>query len=49
MKVPELVVLSVLVVSGGLLFWWFLERLYWRKYFPTQDSPNPSEKRDLYR
>jgi hypothetical protein len=48
-KAPELVVLSVLVVSGGLLFWWILDRLFWRKYFPTQDSPKPPEKRDVYK
>jgi len=46
---PELVVLSLLVVSGGLLFWWFLERLFWRKYFPTQDSPEPPAKKDVHK
>lgn len=31
--------LSILVVAVGLLFWWGLDLLFWRKYFPTQTPP----------
>jgi len=36
--------LSLVVVAGGLLFWWGLERLFWRKYFPPRNLPEPLPK-----
>ncbi|NLI96825.1 MAG: hypothetical protein GX436_08985 [Synergistaceae bacterium] len=43
----EIFLLAFLVVCGGLLFWVFLERLFWRKYFPTQEMPDPPAKTGL--
>jgi len=38
--------LSISVVAVGLLFWWGLDLLFWRKYFPTQNPPkSPAESR----
>jgi len=36
--------LSISIVAVGLLFWWGLEVLFWRKYFPTQIPPKPPVK-----
>jgi len=45
---PGLFVLSISIVAVGLLFWWGLDLLFWRKYFPTQIPPKspvkPGEK-----
>jgi hypothetical protein len=39
-----LILLSFSVVAGGLLFWWGLERLFWRKYFTPRNLPEPLPK-----
>lgn len=39
-----LLLLSIFVVAGGILFWWGLDHLFWHKYFPTQTPPNPPER-----
>lgn len=51
--------LSIALVAAGLLFWWGLDRLFWRKYFPTQippkspvkpgEKPNDNGDRPVYR
>ena len=38
-----LVLLSMVIVFCGLLFWWGVEKIFWRKYFPTQDPQRPIE------
>lgn len=40
----ELLFLSISVVAAGLLFWWGLDILFWRKYFPTQNPPKSPPK-----
>lgn len=37
---------SVALVALGLIGWWLLSALFWRKYFPTQSPPRPPERRD---
>jgi hypothetical protein len=54
-----LLVLSISIVAVGLLSWWGLDLLFWRKYFPTQIPPkspvkpgkksNDNEERPGYR
>jgi len=39
-----LLFLSMVIVAGGLLFWWGIEKVFWRKYFPTQDTPRPIDR-----
>lgn len=39
-----LFLLSIVIVLCGLIFWWGIEKIFWRKYFPTQDIPVPVEK-----
>lgn len=39
-----LLFLSVSLVAAGLLLWWGLDLLFWRKYFPTQIPPKSPDE-----
>ncbi len=41
----QMATLAVALAVAGLLLWWGLEQLFWRKYFPTQDTPESTRKR----
>lgn len=39
-----LFLLAVGLVLGGLVLWKMLTVFFWRKYFPTQNPPEPPEE-----